>query len=398
MKPLQQLKFLPFYKTNFGPHEITSITNVLQSGWIQTGPVAEEFTQKLRTFCQATHLQLTSSATSGLFLTLQALKIGQGDQVITSPYTFVATANAIMQTGATVVFADPLNHYLLSGPEIASKITPQTKAIICVDFAGVPCDYTAIYEAVYNNPCKNKPVIIADASHALGSSQRGVPCGSLADFTIFSFHAVKNVTTGDGGAIVANQHRSPLNLDWNEIFTRLRRTSLHGMTRCAYERSEGSAWEYDVLEMGYKFNMTDLEACLGISQLSSLLSRKERRQEILNWYQTELKLHPEICLWEAQFGAEIFPHILPIQVPFWNEKTRNQALIEMHQSGIGCNVHYKPVPLMTYYENLGYQKADIPRAKNLYDKEITLPLYESLSQADVNRIVTTLSKIVAKQK
>lgn len=395
------IKFSP---PDISEEELLAVTETLKSGWITTGPKTRELEDELTSYTGALDTVCLNSATAGMELVLRLLEIGPGDEVITTPYTYSATAAVILHTGATPIFADVKEgSFLIDPKDVERKITSKTKAIIPVDIAGFPADYYELFQVVEdkrkyfipNSPLQSslgRVAILADAAHSLGAEYRGGHIGAVADFTSFSFHAVKNVTTSEGGAVTIGKvwgNRS------GEMKKMLKTLSLHGQSKDALEKTYIGSWEYDIIIPGYKCNMTDMAAALGLVQLkryrTSLLNR---RAELFDLYCRELKDSGKFILPKnSAEGVTSSNHLFLLRVKDISESERNNIITDMGSRGVPCNVHYKPLPLFTAYKNLGYDMKHYPNAFNQYKSEITLPLHTSLSSEDVLYITRTLKNI-----
>lgn len=401
------LKSIQFSPPEIIDEDIEEVIRTLKSGWITTGPKTKEFERKISEYIGVNKAVCLNSATAALELTLRILGIGPGDEVITSVYTYTASASVIAHVGAKIVLVDTaVNSYEMDYQQLADAITENTKAIIPVDIAGRMCDYDKIYEIVESKRALfrasndiqkiiNRIVIISDAAHAFGAERKGIKCGKVADFTTFSFHAVKNLTTAEGGAVV---WRNDLGLDDEKLYKLFMLYSLHGQSKDAFEKMEKGAWEYDIEYLAYKCNMTDILASIGLKQLERYNSILERRKEIILLYDSFL--HP--------FGIESMNHIgedfrssghlYMARIPGINEKIRNQIIKEMANCNIAVNVHYKPLPMFTAYMKLGFNMQEYPNAYLQYSNEISLPLHTLLTNNDVERVCDSLKKAITKYK
>lgn len=392
-------------KLSFSPPDITQleieeVIDTLKSGWITTGPKTIKLEEEVKKYTEADGCVCLNSATAGMEMVLRLFDIGPGDEVITTPYTYSATAAVITHVGAKPVFADVIKGTFLIDPdEIKKKISKRTKAIIPVDVAGYPCDYDNIF-AVANANRKFRPkkgsmqeklgriLILADAAHSLGAIYKGKPIGSVADFTSFSFHAVKNVTTSEGGAVTF----SVPGFVAEEIHKKIKTLSLHGQSKDAFTKSQVGSWEYDILFPGYKCNMTDIAASLGLVQLKRY--REElltRREELFNMYIDKLKGDERFILPEyLGENARGSCHLFLLRIKDFDEESRNSLINLLSNKGIPVNVHYKPLPLLTCYKNMGFKIKNYPNAYKQYENQITLPLHTMLSDDDIDLICETL--------
>ncbi len=385
--------------------EINEVCEALRSGWITTGPRTKEFERRLAQFCGTERVACLSSATAALEMNLRILGIGEGDEVIVPAYTYTASAAAAIHVGAKVVFVDSKPDSVEMDYDLMeSAITEKTKAIISVDLAGIVCDYDRIFVAAENkkhlfNPANDiqraigRIAVVADCAHALGATRNGKNAGQIADFTAFSFHAVKNLTTAEGGAAT---WRRIDGIDDDELYNLYMLYSLHGQSKDALAKTKAGAWEYDIVGPWYKCNMTDITAAIGLKQLERYPSLLERRKEIIGKYN---KMCDSLGIFRLDHYGENHSgsgHLYITRIPGISEETRNAIITEMAERGIACNVHYKPLPMMTAYKNLGFDIADFPNAHNLFKNEITLPLHTKLSDDDVKIVCENFAEIVKK--
>ena len=399
------LKNIPFSPPDITDAEISEMVQVMRSGWITTGPKTKLFEQKIAEYIGVKKAVCLNSATSAMELTLRILGVGPGDEVITTPYTYTASASVIDHVGAKIVLVDVApDSYEMDCSKLADAITERTKVIIPVDLAGVVCDYDSIYEAVYSKrhlfkasndvqSLFNRVIVMADAAHAFGAETRGLKCGRFADFTCFSFHAVKNLTTAEGGAVVWSDD---IGLDNEWLYNQYMLYSLHGQSKDALAKTQKGSWEYDIIYPAYKCNMTDILASVGLAQFDRFPELLERRREIIEMYDRELL--PE-GVQSLQHYGDYFAssgHLYLLRVPGVGEEVRNELIRKMAESGVVCNVHYKPLPMFTAYKNLGFDIEDYPNAYNLYANEITLPLHTLLSDSDVEYICENMKNVLGK--
>jgi len=373
----------------------------MKSGWITTGPRTKEFEREIAEYIGINKAVCLNSATAAMELTLRILGIGPGDEVITSAYTYTASASVIDHVGAKIVLVDTTPDFFeMDYEKLADAITEKTKAIIPVDIAGKMCDYDKIYKVVeskkelfkVNNEIQglfNRVIVMVDAAHAFGAKRKGQKCGQVADFTTFSFHAVKNLTTAEGGAVV---WRNDLGLDDEELYKQFMLYSLHGQSKDALAKNQKGAWEYDIIFPAYKCNMTDILAGFGLIQLKRYEGLLERRKEIIEMYDS--MLHPLGVLSLRHFGEDFSStgHLYLARIPGISEDERNEIIIKMAEDGIATNVHYKPLPMFTAYKNLGFDIKDYSNSYRQYANEITLPLHTLLSDEDVVYICGSLKK------
>ena len=389
------IKFSP---PDISEKDIAAINEALHSGWITTGPKTKLFEKEIKKYCSADGAAALNSATACLEMTLRILGIGPGDEVITSAYTYTASCSVICHIGATPVLVDTAkNSFEMDYEKLKDAITSRTKAIIPVDLGGVMCDYEKIFEIVNSKKDIFRPnntiqksfgrvVIVADGAHSFGAVRNGKISGSVADFTSFSFHAVKNLTTAEGGAVT---WKSINGVDNDEIYKNYMLLSLHGQNKDALEKSKAGAWEYDILYPAYKCNMTDILASLGISQLSRYDEILKRRYEITQIYNDGLKSENVQVLPHLTENSQSSCHLYITRLIGKDESFRNKFIQKMSESGIATNVHYKPLPMFTAYKNLGFDIKDFPNAFNMYTNEVTLPLHPLLTNDEIEYIIKT---------
>jgi dTDP-4-amino-4,6-dideoxygalactose transaminase len=367
--------------------EHREIEKVLKSGWITTGPAAREFEEKIKKLSGSRFAVAVSSGTAGLHLALAALNVGPGDEVITTPYTMAATIEAILYTGAKPVFVDIDPESLNINPFlIERKISSRSKAILAVDIAGYPCDYDVIMKISrkFNLP------VVADAAHSLGAVYRGKSIGSISALTVFSFYSTKNITTGEGGMIVTNNKR---------LADRVRHLSLHGMTSSGWKRYSGGGWRYDITELGFKYNMSDLPAALGLGQLRRFPKQQKRRTEIAGQYTIGLK----DCLDYFElpyFGRESLHawHLFILRMNRSRWKIGRDRLIdELEKKGVGCGVHFIPIYRFTHFrKTLKLKKSAFPNSEKEFHRVISLPFYPDLRDAEIKYVCESLRQLIRK--
>ncbi|CEN26033.1 DegT/DnrJ/EryC1/StrS family aminotransferase [Paraclostridium sordellii] len=396
---------IPFSPPDITEVEINNVVEVLKSGWITTGPKTKAFEKKIANYCNTNKAICLNSATAGMEMTLRFLGIGPGDEVITSAYTYTASASVIHHVGAKIVLVDTAkDSYQMDYDKLAEAITEKTKAVICVDLAGVPCDYDKIFEVVNskkelfnpNNEIQKsigRVTVVADGAHSFGASYKGKMSGSIADFTSFSFHAVKNLTTAEGGAVT---WKSIDGIDDEDIYKRYNCLSLHGQTKDALAKTKIGSWEYDIIEPAYKCNMTDIMAAIGLGQLSRYEDLLNYRKEIINRYNELLKEIEGVDTLK-HFTKEYTSsgHLYLIRLIGKDSEFRNKVIVKMAEKGIATNVHYKPLPLLTAYKNLGFDINDYPNAFNMYKNEITLPLNTCINKNEVDYVIKNLKNILS---
>lgn len=395
---------IPFSPPDVGQEEINEVIDALKSGWITTGPKTKEFERKIATLCNTEKAVCLNSATASLELTLRILGIGPGDEVITSAYTYTASASPIAHVGAKIVLVDTKkDSFEMDYDQLSNAINEKTKVIIPVDIAGIICDYDKIYKIVEEKKnmfipsndiqkLYNRVIVVADSAHGIGAKKDNKMSGEYADFTTFSFHAVKNLTTAEGGAAV---WRSREGLDNEYIYKQYQLLSLHGQTKDALNKNKLGAWEYDIVAPLYKCNMTDITAGIGLAQIKRYPKLLERRQQIIEKYNNAFKDLPVKLLNHKDDNHTSSGHLYLVRVNGIDEEKRNQIIIKMAEQGIACNVHYKPLPLLTAYKNLGFDIENYPNAYDFYKNEITLPLYTKLTDREVDYIIENFRKIVS---
>ncbi len=380
--------------------DIDAVVEVLRSGWITTGPVGRQFEQDLAQYSGVNEVVLLNSCTAALELALRVLQVGPGDEVIVPAYTYSASAAVIAHVGADIVMVDVApEEYVPAIDEIVAAVTPRTKAIIVVDIGGVPFDAASLRERLEGtgvdadgNPlldALDRPVVITDGAHSLGAIRDGVRAGGLGDFTAFSFHAVKNLTTAEGGALT---WRSDLPVDQSALTATVRRLSLHGQTKDALSKMKAGAWEYDILEPGFKANMPDVLAALGVSQLRRYPEAVARRQAIIRRY-TELLGDAFAVLVHEGKGFASSGHLQLVDLGEWRPR-REEIIAGLAERGVAANVHYKPLPLLTAYRDLGFEAADYPHALRQFKGVLSLPLHTLLTDDDVDTVATALLSVV----
>lgn len=394
---------ISFSPPDISEAEIAAVVDTLRSGWITTGPKTKLFEKELRTFTQAAGMVCLSSATAAMECVLRALGIGSGDEVITSAYTYTASCSPICHVGATPVLCDIApDSFEMDYQQLKKLITPKTKAIIPVDIAGRMCDYDAVFSAIREaaipwNPANefqasfDRPIVIADAAHSLGASYHGKPSGSVADFTSFSFHAVKNFTTAEGGALCWKEAA----FDNDAFYQQIQLLSLHGQNKDALEKSRKDAWEYDIVITGWKCNMTDIMAAIGLEQLKRYPAMLARRRQMIEAYEKGLSDMNVSLLRHFDEVSASSGHLLLANLTGKSAAFRNALIRNMSKHGVATNVHYKPLPMMTAYQNLGFDIKDFPCARKRFENEITLPLHTLLSDEDVAYIIESFHKAYA---
>ena len=394
---------IPFSPPDISDGEVNEVIDTLKSGWITTGPKTKELERRLSEFTNTPKTVCLNSATAALELTLRVLGIGEGDEVIVPAMTYTASCSVIYHVGAKAVIVDIAeDSHEMNYAALADAITENTKAVIPVDLAGIPCDYDKIFEVVEskkhlfraNSEYQEKlgrVAVVADGAHALGSTYKGKKIGSVADFTTFSFHAVKNFTTAEGGSVTWKENE---NFDNEELYREYQIYSLHGQTKDALAKTKAGSWEYDIVIPGYKCNLTDIAASIGLVQLDRYPKLLERREDIIDQYNKGFEGTRIKPLSHSSEDYKSCGHLYITHVEGATFEQRGKIITKMAERGISCNVHYKPLPLLTAYKNLGFNIENYPNAYNYYVKEITLPLHTRLSDEDVAVIIENFKEIV----
>ena len=383
--------------------EIDEVVDTLKSGWITTGPKTKRLEQELSVFTNTDKTVCLNSATAAMELTLRLLGVGEGDEVITCAYTYTASASVIHHVGAKIVLVDcNKEDKFMDLDALENAITEKTKVIIPVDLAGKPCKYDEIFEIVERKKSLFKPnnklqekigrvIVMADAAHSLGAVYKGKPSGSIADFTCFSFHAVKNFTVAEGGSVTWNRN---LGLNDDEVYREFQLLSLHGQSKDALSKTKLGSWEYDIVAPNYKCNLTDIASGIGLAQLKRYPSLLKRRFEIVERYNKGFegtRIKPFIHFEEDRKSC---CHLYIVNIEGASEEDRNEIIVKMAERGIATNVHYKPLPMHTAYKNLGFDIKDYPNAFDNYKSEITLPLHTLLTDEQVDYIIENLKALV----
>ena len=401
---------IPFSPPDIGEAEIAQVADTLRSGWITTGPKTKELERQVASFCHTSCAVCLNSATAAMELTLHQLGIGPGDEVITCAYTYTASASVVCHVGAKLVLVDCCKPsdggsdcYQMDYDALERAITPRTKAIIPVDLGGVVCDYDRIFEIVERKkalftPSDNKiqqalgrVAVMADAAHAFGAQWHGRMCGEIADFTCFSFHAVKNFTTAEGGAAT---WRDLPGIDNEEIYKNYMLLSLHGQSKDALAKTQLGAWEYDIVMPGYKCNMTDIMAAIGLAQMQRYPDLLARRKQIITRYNQVMDTLPVSYL--RHYGEDFASsgHLYLVRLNGRDEQFRNDFIVKMAEREIATNVHYKPLPMHTAYKKLGFDIKDYPNAFAMYRNEVTLPLHTLLTDEQVEFLLETFVQLL----
>lgn len=395
---------IPFSPPDITEEEINEVVDTLRSGWITTGPKTKELERRLSDYTTTQKTVCLNSATAALELTLRVLGISEGDEVIVPALTYTASCSVIYHVGAKAVMVDiQENSAEIDYSKLAAAITEKTKAIIPVDLGGIPCDYDKIFEVVEDKKDLFVPnsvyqqklgriAVIVDGAHALGSEYKGQKIGAVADFTTFSFHAVKNFTTAEGGSVTWKENP---NFDDEELYKEFQIYSLHGQTKDALAKTKAGSWEYDIIIPGYKCNMTDIMASLGLVQLDRYPKLLERRKVLIEKYDKAFEGTKIVPLIHYNNTYKSSGHLYITHIVGATFEQRGEIITKMAERGISCNVHYKPLPLLTAYSNLGFDIQNYPNAYNYYVNEVTLPLHTRLSDEDVDIIIENYKEVVA---
>lgn len=387
---------IPFSPPDITEEEIKEVVDTLKSGWITTGPKTKLFEKQIAEFCHTSKAVCLNSATACMEMALRVLGIGSGDEVITTAYTYTATASVVCHVGAKLVLVDTgKNSYEMDFEKVEQAVTEKTKAIISVDLAGVIGNYKKLFEIADRKKTIFQPAnkiqrqlgriaILADGAHAFGAQQKGKRCGEIADFTSFSFHAVKNLTTAEGGALV---WRDIQGIDNEELYKQFMLLSLHGQSKDALAKTQLGAWEYDIAAPYFKCNMTDIMASLGIAQLRRYPKLLMRRRKIIEKYNEGLKSEEVTVLQHYGEDYSSSGHLYLVRLIGKTREECNEIITKMAERGVAANVHYKPLPMLTAYKNLGFSIEDYPNAYELFSNEITLPLHTKLTDEEVDYVI-----------
>ena len=396
-------KNIPFSPPSINQEDINNVIEVLKSGWITTGPKTKQFEKDITNFVNSARTVALNSCTAALEMTLRLLGIGKDDEVIVPAYTYTATAASVFHVGANIKMIDTAeNSYEMDYKALANSITEKTKAIIPVDIAGKPVNYDEIFKIVEekqnlfkaNNQFQkafNRIVVIADGALSFGAKYKGKIIGSVADFTCFSFHAVKNLTTAEGGAVTWKLNK---NLDDDEVYNQYMLLSLHGQSKDALAKTQAGNWEYDIVAPLYKCNMTDIQSAIGIAQLERYKEILNRRKEIISIYDEILNKNNINILKHYEQERESSGHLYLTRVSGISAEERNPIIKKMAEKGISTNVHYKPLPLLTAYKNLGFNIINYPNAYNQFVNEISLPLHLQITDEDAKYVAKTYLDVI----
>ena len=395
---------IPFSPPDISELEIEQVTEALRSGWITTGPKTKELERQVADFCGTSRAVCLGSQTACAEMTLRLLGVGEGDEVITSAYTYTATASVVCHVGAKLILVDTQKDSLeMDYNQLEAAITVKTKVVIPIDLAGIPCDYEKIYSIVEKKKAMFHPtnkiqeaigrvIVMADAAHAFGAKLNdGSMVGSIADFSNFSFHAVKNFTTAEGGAVT---WKSIEGIDNEELYHQYQLLSLHGQSKDALAKTQLGAWEYDIVGPWYKCNMTDVAAGIGLAQMQRYKGILARRKEIIEKYNAAFKPVGIEVLEHYNDVHQSSGHLYITRIPGITLEQRHEIIVKMAEAGVACNVHYKPLPMMTAYKNLGFDIKDYPNAYKRFENEITLPLHTKLTDEEVEYVIEQYCRIV----
>ena len=397
---------IPFSPPRIDDLIIKEVTDALKSGWITTGPRTKLFEKKIAKYCNVTDVLAVNSWTAGAELLLYWYGIKEGDEVIVPVYTYCASANIVIHRGAKVIMVDVTSDFGIDVSKIEKHITSKTKAIIPVDVGGLPVQFDELNKLIQKKSVKEKfnpqtenqqklgrIMILSDAAHSFGAKYNGLNVGSEVDFTVFSFHAVKNLTTAEGGAICINL---PKPFDNAEIYKQLNTLSLHGQNKDALAKTQKGSWEYDVIDAGFKCNMTDILASIGLVELDRYESDTlPKRKQIFEMYSKELNKYDwAITPVFNDQKRESSYHLYLLRIKGISLETRNQIIQDIFEQDVSVNVHYKPLPLLSYYKSLGYQMENYPTAKSLWENEISLPVYYDLSVENVQSVIEAVVNAV----
>ena len=398
-----KLRNIPFSPPDMTEAEANEVREAILSGWITTGPRTKEFERLIAICCQTKKAVALNSATAAMELTLRVLGVGEGDEVIVPAYTYTATASVVHHVGAKIVMVDVTpGSFEIDYDNIADAITERTKVVMPVDLGGVMCDYDRVFAAVESKRELFRPandiqkafgrvVVLADAAHAFGARRHDRMCGEVADFTSFSFHAVKNLTTAEGGAIT---WKSIPGIDDEWLYKQYQLLSLHGQSKDALAKTQLGAWEYDIVAPDYKCNMTDISAAIGLVQIRRYAELLHRRRQIVERYNEALKDCNVQVLNHYGDDHQSSGHLYLVRLLGKDCEYRNEVIRKMAERGIACNVHYKPLPMMTAYKNLGFDIKDYPNAYRQFENEVTLPLHTRLTDEDVEYVIGNFVEIL----
>ncbi len=399
-------KIIPFSPPDISRKEIKEVIKTLKSGWLTTGPKTKEFEKEISDYCNTEKTLCLNSATACLELLLKLFKFDKNDEIITTPYTYCSTPNSILHTGAKIVFVDiKKDDFNIDPFQLKKAITKKTKAVISVDIGGYPVDYDEINEILEENKKKfkpkkkslqeylDKPIFISDAAHSFGATYKNKKIGGISDFTIFSFHATKNLTTGEGGALTYNSFSD---IDCEYIYQQLKLLSLHGQSKDAYAKLKTGAWKYSVDLAGYKYNLTDIASSIGLAQLKrydkEIISK---RKALFEFYKNQFINDYRFIIPQYKNNLkESSYHLFQLRINNINEKARDLIIEKMAKINISLNVHFIPIIMQPVYQKLGYDIKDYPNTYNMYKNEISLPIYSKMNKNDAKYVADRLKKII----
>ena len=404
---MKKIDNIPFSPPDISEEEINEVVDTLRGSWITTGPKTKLFEERISKLCGTNKTVCLNSATAALELILRVLGIGKDDEVIVPAYTYTASASPIYHVGAKIVICDVAkDSFEMDYEKLPELINEKTKAIVAVDIAGIVADYDKIFEIVENKKALfnanneiqkgfGRVIVIADSAHGIGATRNNIHSGNIADFTSFSFHAVKNLTTAEGGAAT---WRSQTFINDEELYKQFQLLSLHGQNKDALHKDKLGNWEYDIIGLYYKCNMTDIMASLGLAQLNRYDDLMKRRHEIIDMYQTAFNNLPVKLLNHHDDNHRSSGHLYLVRINGIDVETRNEIIEAMAKRGIATNVHYKPLPLLSAYKELGFNIDNYPNAYNQYKNEISLPLYSKLTNEQVEYIIDNFIEVLKEFK
>ena len=396
------MDMIPFSPPRTDDKTVEAVTDVLLSGWITTGPKTKQLEQEISKYLDVPKSICLNSWTNACELVLRAFDVGEGDEVIIPAYTYAATANIVCHVGATPVLVDcEPGTFHIGAQGIAKKLTPRTKVVMPVDIGGLPVNYDSIKKIIAEadfqpnsemQEALKRPLFLSDAAHSFGAIYKGYRVGKQADVCGYSFHAVKNLTTAEGGALALNL---PAPFDNQDLYNQLNIKSLHGQTKDAMAKTRGGSWKYDIIEPGFKCNMTDLQAAIGLVELHRYEESLSRRKEIC----TNYHLGFEECSWYSppilnDANRESSYHLFQLRIDGASEDQRDEIMQKMREEGVSTNVHFMPIPMLSYYAGMGFNLKDFPEAKAMYENEISLPVFYNLSDTQQNRVIEVCKKAV----
>ena len=394
---------IPFSPPDIGEEEMKEVVDTLKSGWITTGPKTKLFEQRIAAYCRTSRAVCLNSATACMETTLRILGVGPGDEVITSAYTYTATASVVCHVGAKLVLVDTApDSFQMDYGKLEAAVNERTKVIIPVELGGVICDYDRLFQIVEHKKSLFHPVndiqrqigrvsLMADAAHGFGAQRDGKMCGEIADFTCFSFHAVKNLTTAEGGAVT---WRDMPGIDQEALYKQYMLMSLHGQSKDALAKTKLGAWEYDIIAPYYKCNMTDIMASIGLAQLKRYPEILKRRRQLIEMYDAALADLPVTRLIHFDDRGASSGHLYLVRLTGKSRESVNQVISKMAEAGVATNVHYKPLPLLSAYRNMGFDIKDYPNAFRMFENELTLPLHTCLTDAQAAYVTDTFKKVL----